>query len=350
MTCTATSPSTTLTTSMAPSAARIPQRMAAPSKAGPAGAAVDRIRSPLPRTISQLVPTSMNSRSRLSRSMPEASMPATMSPPTYAPREGNTNARARGCRCSPRSAGQQLGHRAGRHDERRDAERLGVDAQGELGHRGVAGQRDLVDLGRVDLSLLADLAGQLVQRGVGGGGQPAQGLGVDHRRADPGDDVAAERLLLVEHRAHRDRRAGCQVEQGRDHRGRAEVEGDRVAALRGVTRLHVDQDVVDDDRGEAEVVVPQHLRQAPQGVQVHPQLDVVDGGQQPFQVGLLVGERGLGQLDEPLLQGRPQDHLAPDPDRGRLGPRHQRRHVDGDVVRRPGPGRPAASRCAAARA
>ena len=67
---------------MAPSAARIPQRIAPPSKAGPAGAAVERIRSPSLTTISQLVPTSMKSRVRLSRSMPVASMPATMSPPT----------------------------------------------------------------------------------------------------------------------------------------------------------------------------------------------------------------------------------------------------------------------------
>ena len=82
MTCSSTSSSLIFTTSIAPWAARIPQRMAAPSNAGPAGAAVARMRSPSLSTISQLVPTSMNSRIRLSRSMPEASMPATMSPPT----------------------------------------------------------------------------------------------------------------------------------------------------------------------------------------------------------------------------------------------------------------------------
>ena len=67
---------------MAPSAARIPHRIAPPSNAGPAGAAVARIVSPSLSTISQLVPTSMNSRTRLSRSIPVASIPATMSPPT----------------------------------------------------------------------------------------------------------------------------------------------------------------------------------------------------------------------------------------------------------------------------
>ena len=87
----------------------MPQRMAPPSKAGPAGAAVETIVSPSLSTISQLVPTSMNSRVRLSRSIPVASMPATMSPPTYAPRAGKTTARARGCSSSPRSEASSAG-------------------------------------------------------------------------------------------------------------------------------------------------------------------------------------------------------------------------------------------------
>jgi hypothetical protein len=75
-------PSAIFTPSIAPSAARIPQRICAASKAGPAGAAVASTRSWSPRAISLFVPTSMNSRSRLSRVMPVASSPATMSPPT----------------------------------------------------------------------------------------------------------------------------------------------------------------------------------------------------------------------------------------------------------------------------
>ena len=68
--------------SIAPSAARMPQRICAASNAGPAGAAVARTRSSQPSAISLLVPTSMNSRMRRSRVSPVASMPATMSPPT----------------------------------------------------------------------------------------------------------------------------------------------------------------------------------------------------------------------------------------------------------------------------
>ena len=58
------------TTSIAPSAARMPHRIWAASNAGPAGAAVQTSRSAEPSAISQFVPTSMNSRRRLSRVMP----------------------------------------------------------------------------------------------------------------------------------------------------------------------------------------------------------------------------------------------------------------------------------------
>ena len=70
------------TPSIAPLAARMPQRICAASNAGPAGAAVASTRSPEPRAISLLVPTSMKSRSRRSRVRPVASIPDTMSPPT----------------------------------------------------------------------------------------------------------------------------------------------------------------------------------------------------------------------------------------------------------------------------
>ncbi len=76
---------------------------------GPAGAAVETMVSPLLSTISQFVPTSMNSRVRLSRSMPLASIPETMSPPTYAPSAGKMKARAPGCRLRPSSEARTVG-------------------------------------------------------------------------------------------------------------------------------------------------------------------------------------------------------------------------------------------------
>ena len=53
--------------------------------------------------------------------------------------------------------------------------------------------------------------------------------------------------------------------------------------------------------------------------------------------------RRLGQLHVALLHRGPQDHLPADADGGRLGPGGQRRHLDPQVLRRPGRGRPAAS-------
>ncbi|CAB5112399.1 unannotated protein [freshwater metagenome] len=90
------SPSVILIVSIAPDAARTPHLILAASNAGPAGAAVAKIFSPSPRTISQLVPTSINKRNRLSRSIPDARAPAMISPPTYAPNDGKIIAFARG--------------------------------------------------------------------------------------------------------------------------------------------------------------------------------------------------------------------------------------------------------------
>ena len=67
-------------------------------------------------------------------------------------------------------------------------------------------------------------------------------------------------------------------------------------ALGRVAGLDVDQDVVDDHGGDREVVAAQQRRQPTQRVQVDPQLDVVDRGEQPLEVGLLVRQGRLGEL------------------------------------------------------
>ena len=123
ITCSSTSVvGSSLTTSMAPSAARMPQRIAPPSNAGPAGAAVDTIVSPSLSTISQLVPTSMNSRVRLSRSMPVASMPGDdVAADVGAERREHDARGPAGAACRPRSAASTSGGVRGGHHERRDA-------------------------------------------------------------------------------------------------------------------------------------------------------------------------------------------------------------------------------------
>jgi hypothetical protein len=134
---------------------------------------------------------------------------------------------------------------------------------------------------RVDPTLAADLDGQLRERLAGRDPQPLRRRRVHHRCADPADHVAAEGLLLVEHRGHRDRGAGDEVEQRRHDRGGAEVERDRVSHQRGVARLDVDEVLVDDYRGDLEVRLPEHPREPAQDVQVGAGFEVVDGGEQP---------------------------------------------------------------------
>ena len=63
ITVSSTSPSRIFTPSIAPSAARMPQRICAASNAGPAGAAVASASADEPSTISEFVPTSMKRRS-----------------------------------------------------------------------------------------------------------------------------------------------------------------------------------------------------------------------------------------------------------------------------------------------
>ncbi len=191
------------TTSIAPSAARMPQAICAASNAGPAGAAVQTSPSAEPSATSQFVPTSIKRRSRLSRVMPLASRPATMSPPTYAPSAGKTLARAPGCNCRPSSVAGISGYDCVAMMKGATPIGSGSTPSAMRGHRRVAGKRDLVHLRGVDPALGADLLGELLQRLGGEAAEALEGVRVEHRRGDAGDHVRAERLLLVQHRSGR---------------------------------------------------------------------------------------------------------------------------------------------------
>ena len=155
---------------------------------------------------------------------------------------------------------------------------------------------------------------------------------IEHRRADPRDHIRAERLLGVENRAHRGRLAGLEVEQRRDAGGGAEVVRDRVAARRRVAGLDVQQQVVDDDRGHIPVRVAQCLAERTHELQRHAELEVVHRVRDPFEIRDLIFERGLGQLEMALLDGRPEDHVPADACERRLRPRLQQRHLDHEIL------------------
>ena len=104
----------------------------------------------------------------------------------------------------------------------------------------------------------------------------------------------------------------------------------------GVAGLDVDQQVVDDDRRDAEVGLAEDAGQPPQHACLGAQLEVVDRVLQPAKVAALVLERRLVELHVPLLQRRAEDHLPPDADRGGLRAGDERRHLDLEVRRRLG--------------
>ena len=150
--------------------------------------------------------------------------------------------------------------------EGRHTDCLRIDAERQLRHGGVARERHLVHLRRIDSALLAHLADQLLQRLARERAEALERLRVEHRRGDPGDHVGAEGLLLVQHRTHRHRRAGRDVEQsGNDGRG-AQVERDRVRDTRRITGLDVDQEVVGDNARDLPVRLAQDLREGTQHV------------------------------------------------------------------------------------
>jgi hypothetical protein len=75
--------------SMAPGAARWPQEISAPSKAGPVGEEAATVRAELPSTISALVPTSTSSIISSWRCGPSVSVAAAASAPTWPAMQGS---------------------------------------------------------------------------------------------------------------------------------------------------------------------------------------------------------------------------------------------------------------------
>ena len=236
--------------------------------------------------------------------------------------------------CHTEVDGLEAGVVAAGQDERRDAERLGVDAEEELHHRRVAGDGDLVDVGRGDRCLVADLRHQLGDRLLRKRAQAGETLGVHHRGRDAADDVSAEGLLLVEHRTHRDGCAGGDIHERGDDGGGAEIHGDGVRRARRVSGLDGDERVIDDDGGHLPVGSAHDATEGREDCRLDRELEVVDGVTQALDVGALVGEAGVVELDVALLDGRPQDDLASDTDGRSLGSRRERGYLDLEVLGR----------------
>ena len=219
------------------------------------------------------------------------------------------------------------------HHKRCDTERLGVDAERDLRHRGVAGEHNFVDLIGAHTAGFEHLEGQLGERLVGEVAELRERVGVHHRRGDAADHIGTEGLLLVEHAADRDRRAGVEIEQVGDHGRGAKVDRHREAATRGVARLDSDQLVVGDHGGDLEVGGAQRFAERAQDADRRVQLEIVDRVVDTLDVGALVGQRRLFQLQEALDDRGAQDHLTANTYRCGLRTSLQWRHVELEIVR-----------------
>ena len=105
-----------------------------------------------------------------------------------------------------------------------------------------------------------------------------------------------------------------------------------MTARRCVAGLDGDQDVVAQNCGHLPVALAQRPSEAAQEIERNAELDVVHGCEDPFEVGGLVLERRLLELEVPLLHCGAEDDVTADACEGRLRARLQRWHLDGEVV------------------
>ena len=174
------------TRSMAPGAARCPQLICAPSKAGPVGLEQASRRRLLPSTISALVPTSTSSVTSSLRSGPLGQHHTRGIGPHMA---GNTRQHI-DARIAmdmeidlhrPQRDGAVGGQR-----KRRATELDRVDAQQQVVHDGIADEGGLQDVGGGDADLPRDIGGEFVDGATHGVGHLLLAARVHHQRTRPG--------------------------------------------------------------------------------------------------------------------------------------------------------------------
>ena len=178
---------------MAPGSAH-PVATPPPSKAGPAEQAHDSRHSLLPSTISPLVPMSMKrvslSVARSRREHAGGDIAADVA--ADARQDVDTDERVG---VEPHLAGHQVGRRQERGHVRVHPQILRVEPEQQVGHRRVAGDDDLVDLGELD-AVRRQLLEEVVDGLDGESLQSLQAL-LARRVDDAADHVLAARDLLV---------------------------------------------------------------------------------------------------------------------------------------------------------
>ena len=215
---------------MAPGAARWPEEICAPSKAGPVGEEQARTRVALPSRISALVPTSTTSISS-SESCGDlgegdrGGVGADVAGDAGQEVDAGVLVQAELDLLGPEVERVGGGEREGRHAE------LGrVDAEDEVVHDRVADDHRLEDELARDAGLGRRLAGEVVEGGADGAGHLPRAAGVQHRVADPAHQILAEADLRVHQAGGGEDLAGGEVAEVAGDGGGADVDGEAVDA------------------------------------------------------------------------------------------------------------------------
>jgi hypothetical protein len=161
------------------------------------------------------------------------------------------------------------------HDEGSDAEWFWVDAENELSHGGVSGKGNFVDTVWVDVAGFAYFRGQFGKSLLGQQPQPSKRLWIKHGCADPGYDVGAKRLLLIEHGTDSDGRAGIQVEQRCNNSRSAEVICNAIPERAGISRFYVNEFLINQHCRDFEMRLAQDGRQESDDIKVNMRVYVV---------------------------------------------------------------------------
>ncbi len=195
----------------------------------------------------------------------------------------------------PDVAAGDVGRAAEPGDVRRLRHELGVHAEKEMAHRGVAHHGRLVQVLAADAGGLAAFRDDLVQAADDLLLQFAEAVRVRGGVADAAHHVVAERDLRVGARRHRQLAAADEVHQEADDGRRPDVERDAEVLAGRVARFQGHEAPLRGHGGHVEIPAADDRGQFPQHAQVEVHFLLAERGEQPVRVRALVVQRRRGQ-------------------------------------------------------
>ena len=187
-------------------------------------------------------------------------------------------------------------------DKGRHGQIFGIDAQKQMAHGRIAHGNDAVHMVLVD--------GEAPEKAAHGFGNALDGHGLHLLEiftaccsGNPAQHVGSEHTLRVGRTVCIQHFAGKQIDEvDRDGR-RTDIKDEAVPEGMGIAGFDGDQFVLNQHRGNLKIRLPHNLRQAAQQAESH-LLVLAHLSQNALQIGRLIPQAGLGQLDELLLDQR----------------------------------------------